>query len=213
MSRLSLYKAIKKLLTTNKQEIVSVHGFQLSKDDLSVYLKNFLSKDQAEMMLKNINSSGYLSDEIGKSLRELFLNDNYDLYIKSIHDTQIESIFTEGVRCYGTTSLIGITNPSSINEVDLNNTIEKMTELPVLISRIKGNNGYSQGGICINGTLILQIEKGSSKEEILYFNEDTQTYNIKPSYIVGFIPVDEQKNVKGWIYPNNVEKKVSPSNR
>ena len=213
MSRLSSYKAIKKLLTTNKQEIVSVHGFQLSKDDLSVYLKNFLSKDQAEMMLKNINSSGYLSDEIGKSLRELFLNDNYYLYIKSIHDTQIESIFTEGVRCYGTTSLIGITNPSSINEVDLNNTIEKITELPILISRIKGNNGYSQGGIRINGTLILQIEKNISKEEILYFNEDTQTYNIKPSYIVGFIPVDEQKNVKDWIYPNNAEKRVSPSNR
>ena len=213
MSRLSLYKAIKKLLTTNKQEIVSVHGFQLSKDDLSVYLKNFLSKDQAEMMLKNINSSGYLSDEIGKSLRELFLNDNYYLYIKSIHDTQIESIFTEGVRCYGTTSLIGLTNPSSTNEVDLNNTIEKITELPILISRIKGNNGYSQGGIRVNGTLILQIEKNISKEEILYFNEDTQTYNIKPSYIVGFIPVDEQKNVKGWIYTNNAEKKVSPSNR
>ena len=213
MSKLSLYKSIRKLLISNRQEMDSKHGFQLSKKDLSDYLRNFLSKEQSEMMLKNINSSGYLSDEIGKSLRELFLNDNYDFYIKSIHDTQIESIFSAGVRCYGTTSLIGTSNPSSIEEVDLSNTIEKITEFPVLISRIKGNNGYSQGGICINGTLILQIEKGSSKEEILYFNEDTQTYNIKPSYIIGFLPVDEQKNVKDWICPNNAEKKVSPSNR
>ena len=81
------------------------------------------------------------------------------------------------------------------------------------MSRIKGNNGYSQGGMHINGTLILQIEKDTSKEEILYFNEDTQTYNNKPSYIVGFLAVDDQKDGKDLIYPNNIEKKVSPHNR
>ena len=88
-----------------------------------------------------------------------------------------------------------------------------MTEFPILVSRIKGNNGYSQGGMSINGTLILQIKKNTSKEEILYFNEDTQTYNIKPSYIIGFLSVDEEMCVKDWIYPGNKEKNVSPHNR
>ena len=209
MSKLSLYKTIKNLLTTSNQRTDPVHGFQLHPSDLSEYLRNFLTKDQANKMIKNINSSGYLSDETGRFLKELLSNNDYDFYIKSIHDTQVESIFGEGIRCYGTTSLIGITNPASIEEVNLNNTIEKMTELPVLISRIKGNNGYSQGGIKINGTLILRIEKGTSKEEILYFNDASQTYNIKPSYIVGFLPVDEEMCVKDWVKPENKEQCLS----
>ena len=119
MSKLSLYKVIKNLLTTNRQEVDSVHGFQLRRDDLGDYLRNFLTKEQANTMLKNINSVGYLPHDIGTSLREIFSNNNYDLYIKSIHDTQVESIFNGGIRCYGTTSLIGINNPSSIEEVDI----------------------------------------------------------------------------------------------
>lgn len=155
MSRLSLYKNIRNLLTSNKKKNDSVNGFQLNNSDLSEYLRNFLTKEQANTMLKNINSVGYLSNDIGLTLRQLLLDEEYDLYIKSIYDTQVESIFNEGIRCYGNTSLIGLLNPTSIDEVDLNNTIEKISEFPVLISRIKGNNGYSQGGIRTNGTLIL----------------------------------------------------------
>lgn len=214
MKKLSWYEEIKVFLkslsdkknavnigTVNKSD--SKHGFQLDNSDLGEYLSRYLPKEHADKLLNNINSNGFLLDDIGMFLKSIFGNPDCDTYIKSIHDSQIESIFNEGIRCLGKSSSISTFNPSSIDEVNLDNTITIVTDFPVLISRIKGNYGISEGFNEINGTLILQIPKGASKHDILYFNEDSQTYNIKPIYIVGFLPVDELQNVKEWIFPSH----------
>ena len=39
----------------------------------------------------------------------------------------------------------------------------------------------------------------SKKNDMLYYNENTQTFNINPNYIVGFLPVDEILNVKNFV--------------
>ena len=217
MKKRSWYEEIKVFLRSlsDKKNMVSTevvskndaeHGYQLDASDLGEYLSRYLPKEHAGKLLKNVNSSGYLSYDIGITLKSLLGNPNYDTYIKSIHDSQVGSIFNEGIRCLGKSSSMLTINPGSIDEVNLDNTITVITDFPVFISRIKGNYGISEGGNKINGTLIIQIPKGTSKQDILYFNENSQTYNIKPTYILGFIPVDEFKRVKEWIFPdNNIE--------
>lgn len=211
MKKLSWYEEIKVFLKSlsDKKNMVNVemvnkidskHGFQLDTSDLGEYLSRYLPKEHADKLLKNVNSNGYLSYDIGMFLKSIFEKPDCDTYIKSIHDSQVESIFSGGIRCLGKSSSMSTINPNSIDEVNIDNTITVVTDFPVLISRIKGNYGRSEGFNEINGTLILQIPKGASKQDILYFNEDSQNYNIKPIYIVGFLPVDELQNVKEWIF-------------
>lgn len=219
MKKLAWYEEIKKFIKGKeknvevKREFDSVHGFQLNYSDLGEYLSNFLDKKQADMLLNNLNSNGFLSYEIGIELKSLLEDSNFDTYIKSVHDSQIESIFNEGVRCYGTSSSLPTLTPNSIEKVRLVNTITKITDFPILISNIKGNNGMSQGFNMVNGTLIIQFPKNVSKEELLYFNENSHTYNIKPRYIVGFLPVDENQNVKEWIFPDQYINKSHHNNK
>jgi len=213
MKKISLYKGIKSLISSFKskedaqiiRKVDEVHGFQLNNSDLGEYLSNFLDEENAKNLLNNLNSVGYLSNEIGMNLKVLLENPDYDLYIKSVHDSQLDSIFSDGIRCYGTSSSLSTINPDTIDKIKLNNTITKIMDFPILISNIKGNYGFSQGFNMINGTLILQIPKNSSKNDILYYNEDSNTFNIKQTYIIGFLPVDENQNVNDWILPKGIE--------
>lgn len=179
------------------------HGFQLDMTDLSSYLRNFLTETQATTMLNYINLTGYLSLDTGEFLREMANDETSALHIKSVHSANIDSIFEQGIRCMGTSSSLATLTPRNIDDIVLENTVTRVKEFSQLISLIKGNNGYRQGGNTIDGTLILKIPKDLPIDEIVYYYNDTDTYNIHPQYIVGFLPVDTLSNVGPMIKPDS----------
>lgn len=215
MEKISFYKKIRNYFLKGEKNLSSNHnndynetyGFQLNHSDLDDYLNRYLSDEQKRMFLNRINFLGYLSYDVGQKLKDLFNNSSYDLYVKTVHSSQIHSIFSEGIRCLGKSSSLNTTNPTSVSEVNLDNTITKVDDFPSFIFNIKCSNGLSQGSIQIDGTIILQIPKGIEKTELLYFNEITKTFNINPSYIVGFLPVDSKNVVSDFIYPDKSNKK------
>lgn len=180
------------------------YGFQLTYSDLGEYLNNFLNAEQKTNYLNSINLNGYLSIETANLLKELLEDNNYDLYVKSIYSGHVNSFFEEGVRCLNNTSSLLQINPKSIDEVKLDASISLIhkDDFSILIHNVKNNYGYSQGYNVIDGTLILKLPKGFSKEDILYYNDNTNTFNIDPKYIVGFIQVDKDHNVKDCIFSN-----------
>lgn len=185
------------------------YGFQLTNSDLGDYLNNFLNHEQKKTFLDSINFNGYLSLENGLLLKELLADKDYDLYIKSIYSGDIDSFFSEGVRCLNNTSSLNQINPKSIEDVKFDASVSLIQKdaFSVLIHSIKNNYGFSQGYNFIDGTLILRFPKGFSKDDILYFNESSNTINIDPKYIVGFIQVDENHNVMDFTYINNIANK------
>lgn len=211
MSNLKVFDNIKKLFNKkielknnidniNERIDSSEHGFQLIKNDLGSYLRNFLLDQQINNRLSNINNLGYMSNEIGLILKSIIDDQNYDTYIKSVHSQDVDSIMNEGIRCLGTSSAISSTNPTDINDISLNNTITKVDDLTILVELVKKHNGFSQGFNAIDGSMILQIPKGINKKEIFYYNEVSNTYNIKPEFIVGFLPVNEKYIVSDFMY-------------
>jgi len=92
--------------------------------------------------------------------------------------------------------------------VSLENTITRIDDLTSLVRSVKSNFGLSQGGNIIDGTIIMQIPRGIPKEELLYYNEQTNTFNIKPEFIVGFLPVNENHIVGDFIYNNKDNNKT-----
>lgn len=190
-----------------KHVVDSVHGMQLTKDDFAGFYKariesGFFTEQQVNNMLKIVNSKGYISSEAGEYYSNLCENSEYDVYIKTIHSSDLTSIMQEGVRCLGTsTSGYGFA-PSDISDISLENTVTTVDGTYDLISTLKNANGISQGGNPINGTLVLKIPKGSSLADIIYFNEATNTYNIKPEFIDSFSAVDQNGVVSEPVFNN-----------
>lgn len=210
MGNLKIFDNIKKLFNKNiylnnnmtniERTISPEFGFQLIKSDLSPYLQNFLTKGQKKERLEMINNYGYLSNETGLILKDMIDDPNYDTYLKSVHSKDIDSIMEEGVRCLGTTSSISTTNPKSIDEIALEETVSKVDDLTILIDAVKSDYGLSPAFNPIDGSIILQIPKDVTKEEMFCYNENSSTYNIKPEFIVGFLPVNEEHKVSDFIY-------------
>ena len=175
------------------------NGFQVTEADFgplySFYAKSgFFSKEQTKNMIENINSQGYISEDVGSYLDTLFDGES-DIYIKTVHSNDVDSIFREGIRCMGnTTSGFGEV-PTSIENVELENTVTKLDGLFELVTRIKNAKGISQGGNPIDGTLIIKVPKGTNLKDSLVWNNQTKTFNINPDTISSFIPLNNEAAV------------------
>ena len=175
------------------------NGFQVTEADFgplySFYAKSgFFSKEQTKNMIENINNQGYISEDVGSYLDTLFDGES-DIYIKTVHSNDVDSIFREGIRCMGnTTSGFGEV-PTSIENVELENTVTKLDGLFELVTRIKNAKGISQGGNPIDGTLIIKVPKGTNLKDSLVWNNQTKTFNINPDTISSFMPLNNEEAV------------------
>lgn len=188
---------------TIKNVIDSEHGFQLNVDDMGDFYKaniknGFFTNEQVENMLKQVNSKGYIDEITGQKLKNLFTGDS-DIYIKTVNSADVDSIMDEGIRCLGNSTSGGNAAPNIIENIDLDDTMTKVTNggLYELLIRLKNSNGLSQGSNLIDGAMIIEIPKGSSLEEILKFNPELGIYNIDPKYNLGFIGCDEKGILDG----------------
>lgn len=187
----------KKLVESGVNVIDPNYGFQLNTEDFGGFYKakyeqGFFTKEQIDDMLDSINSKGYIDENTGKFLKNLFEDDNSRIYIKTINSNDADSIMEEGIRCLGTTTSGYGTIPKNISDISLGNTVTDVTDggLYELITRLKGANGVSQGGNPIDGAVILKIPKDTSLEDIFKYNQELGLYNIDSKYNVGFIGCD-----------------------
>lgn len=222
MSRLRLSEKIKQLLgmkiELNKdtsvpviqyeREYSEVNGFQLNFGDLDEWTLESLKagnipQEAITNMINYANNTGYIPPEVGEFLVACLKDTEQETYIKTIHSKDMKSIFEEGIRCLGN-STSGFGNvPRSIDEISLQHTIKSPNMITELLGSIKLAYTKSQGNNPIDGTLIIQIPKNIPKEEIYYFNENSNTFNIKPEFIKGFVSTNEQQIVSDMIYPTN----------
>lgn len=177
--------------------IDNVHGYQLNISDLDDFYKSklkqgFFTQEQIDNILLDINNKGYLSPETGSYLKNL-LDDNYDIYVKTVNSADLDSIMEKGIYCNGTSTSIGGGMPTNIKDINLNNTITKTNDMLSIVNTIKTANGLSQGLNPIDGTIILKIPKGAKIEDIVIKSGDI--FTIDPKYIDGYVGVDAKGNV------------------
>ena len=189
------------------EDNIKRHGYQLNIDDMGDIYKTklksgFFTEEQIKNMLNNINEKGYINKETGDHLKNLFDN-KYDIYVKTVNSSDIDSIFENGVYCNGTsTSGFGM-KPTSIKDIYLENTVTGIDCLYDMTVKVKSANGVSQGGNPIDGTIILKVPKGISKEDMLIKLQDGN-YSINPKYIDSFIGVDNRGIVNDVVYNKTI---------
>ena len=177
------------------REIDEIHGYQLNENDITGFYKSrlesgFFTKEQLDSMIENINNKGYISEETGEYISNLFADPNYDVYIKTIPSSDIASISEIGLYCNNHTASGGGA-PTSIDEINIDATITRMDSIIDAIRDVKNANGISQGSNIVDGAIFLKIPKGLQIEDLVYFNEEKNVYCIKPEYIDSFFSVDK----------------------
>ena len=178
------------------REIDDIHGYQLNESDIAGFYKSrldsgFFTKEQIDKMLDNINNKGFLSKETGEYISNLFEDPNYDVYVKTINDMDLDSIKEKGLYCNNYATSIGGSAPKSIDDINLDATVTRVDNVIDAINTVKNANGLSQGMNPINGTLVLKIPKDAKLEDLIYFDETEGVYLIDPKYIDSFLGVDE----------------------
>ncbi len=184
------------------RKIDDTHGYQLNETDITGFYKSrlesgFFTKDQIEKMIDNINNKGFLSKETGEYISNLFEDPNYDVYIKTINDMDLDSIKEKGLYCNNYATSIGGSAPKTIDDISLDATVTRIDNVIDAINTVKNANGISQGMNPINGTIILKIPKGANIEDLVYFDQAEGVYLIDPKYIDSFLGVDENGVVTG----------------
>lgn len=172
------------------------NGYQLNASDItdqSIY--HYLKSEQVQNIISDINQQGFMSLETGQYLQNLLADQNYDIYIKTINSQDLTSINQSGIYCNGNVTSGFGNAPITVADINLENTITKVDNMIDLVRTIKNANGLSQGLNPIDGTLIIKIPKGASIDQFVYYNQDAQVYCIDPSYIEGFLQVDQNKSV------------------
>lgn len=189
-----------------EREYSNEHGFLLNPGDLGDFMK-FQVRGNPEGYIHALNSYGYLDTSVGEYLNELISDSNYEIYTKSIYSDDMESVFNEGIRCLGN-STSGFGNvPKSIESINLDNTISPQYDLTTIVDDVKKNYGISQGSNPINGTVIIKIPKDISKEDKFYYNDSSNTFNIRPDFIDCFIQTNENHVAKNITF-NNINDKT-----
>ena len=185
------------------------HGFQLTKKDIQdavpdSWFKMWEKNGQLDEILDKVNKKGYINADMEKFIKQLMNDDEIDIYIKTVHSNDVDSIF-DGIRCYNnTTSGMGKV-PTTFDEVQLDATITKVESLYELITILKNAEGLSQGGNPIDGTVILAYPKGLSAKEIVN-SYAVETYPkpgvvLEGNNIIGFIK--NKGGVLSDLKPNN----------
>ncbi len=173
-------------------------------------LATFLFPEQFKTMVNTNNSVGFVDHKLGKKLESLMFDENgnrtnMDIYVKTINSDHRDEIFETGIRCLGNMSSLGSATPKELKDVSLEHTIERFDSFITFIGKLKSKVQLSQGGNYIDETLILAIPKGTKKEDILYWNEESKTFNIRPEFIIGATPISQNSTVttiasrKAWL--------------
>ena len=190
----SFYQIVDALVDESHHWIDREHGFQVNKSDLDDFYRyklesGFFSEEQITNMLNNLNSKGYISEELGSYIVSLFQDNQSDIYVKTISTNDMQSIHEKGIYCNGNIT----SGANNLGNLNLEHTVTKVNSVYDLISILKNANGFSQGMNPIDGAVILKVPKNADIADITYTfsNEvgDTVTA-INPMYIQKFVSTD-----------------------
>ena len=181
------------------------NGMQCTKDDLGPNPNKFFDGE-----LELWNSKGYIDEQTGAYLESLF-DGEHDVYIKTIHSTDLDSIYNEGLYCNNNATSGANGTATSANDVNFSSMITEVDSLFELSCILKSAtaNGVSQGGNPINGTLILAVPKGTDLHQYVYESNISNGLCLSPEIISSFVQVDSSGTVSEPImYQDYIQSKA-----
>lgn len=199
--KLNLFKKgknLSKLRTKLIKEIDSSHGYSILKSSKSLKEHEYIFN-----LSKDYDNYGYMSQELGEELDNMFLDNRY---IVGIHRTgytymdsdTINKIFNEGLINNG-----HIMSGGMAGTQDIEKTVSLFYDFPILNAQLKAASGYKGSEGCI----LVKIPKsyiGKEDGEIkpIYYKKDA-SIRLLPEFVYGYIPVDKNGKLGEIIHNPN----------
>lgn len=180
------------------------NGYQLTHNDLGAFFDVQISSGritpkQVRDMMQKVNNTGYCDANLGNYLKQIVNNENYTIYVKKVHSSDVPSIMHEGIRCLGTTTSGAGLGPRTVNEIGLENVAFEISDgsLYDVLFHLKSSNGISPGLNPIDGAIIFALPKNADYSSLFKWSERGQCYVINPIYNIGFVGCDKYGNLDG----------------
>lgn len=161
------------------------HGYSILRSSKSLKNNEFLLE-----LSRQYDNYGYMSQELGEELDNLFLDDDYIIgihrtgYTYMDNDT-IENIFSKGLINNG-----HVMQGGNAGNYSIESTVSLFQDFTLLNGQLKSAHGYK----CSEGCFIIKIPKsylGKKDGEIkpIYY-KDGKIVKLLPEFIYGYVPVN-----------------------
>lgn len=152
--------------------------------------KDYYLKDVASQYDEN----GFIPQEIGKTVQELFADDNYVIGIHRVKEADVDDIFEKGI----------------INNFDLNDdlsgpsietTVDFYKDHINLLGEVKQSSLFDS-----DGAVIVKIPRYYMKnytaydvEKPIFYKDIEKNCRLLPEYVYGYACVDSLSNIVGFV--------------
>lgn len=168
------------------KELTYAHGYSILRNS------NTLKEDNEFMLnlAKEYDEYGYMSEELGRELDDLFTDENYIIGIHRtgynyMDDEMIDSIFSEGLINNGHIMQGGMTG-----NLDIERTVTLFDNFTLLNGQLKAAHGYkgSQGCVIVKIPKSY-LNKSDGEVKPIYYKHDGVT-KLLPEFVYGYVSVD-----------------------
>lgn len=179
------------------------HGYSIIKSSKSLVEQEFMME-----LSKQYDEYGYMSQELGEELDNLFLDDNYVIGIHRTGYTAITNKILKDIFDKGLINNGHAFQGAATGQCDIERTVSIFHDFPILCGQLKAAHGYK----CSEGCIVVRIPKEclyeTEKEPMpMYYNLDG-TIRLLPQYVYGYIPVDKEGNLGNMYKNSNYQEKT-----
>lgn len=181
------------------KELTYTHGYSILKSSNTLRESDSFLVDLA----KRVDEYGYMSEELGQELDNLFKDDNYIIGIhrtgfNNMNDSMINEIFNNGLINNGHIQQGGMDGSQSIEK-----TVSLFYDFTLMNMQLKQAFGYKNS----EGCMIIKIPKsylGKADGDIkpIYYKDD-KGVRLLPEFIYGYIPVEKDGILGDLIHNSN----------
>ena len=180
-------KKLEKLRIKLQKKVEPGHGYSILRSSKTLKESEYLME-----LSKQYDDYGYMSDELGDELDELFLDDDYIIGIHRtgytpMDDKTIDDIFSKGLINNGHIMQGGGTGNYSIE-----NTVSLFYDFTIMNGQLKAAHGYkgSMGCVIVKIPKSYLGKKDGDIKPIYYI--DGGVVKLLPEFVYGYVSVNEK---------------------
>lgn len=153
-------------------------------------------------LAEDYDGFGRLEYLVGKELEEVYNNNNYRVGLhftgySEANEDFLNNVFQDGL-INNQDAMQGIESPN----IDIEKTVSFVDNFTIFIGQLKSAHSYKES----QGAFLIKIPKKyiddtipESERQPIYRKGNSDIHYLLPEFIYGFIPVDEEGNIKSII--------------
>lgn len=173
------------------------HGYSIIKSSKNLSQNTYMMK-----LADQYDKYGYMPQELGEELDNLFMDDNYVIGIHrtgytGITNEVLDNIFNKGLINNG-----HVFSGANTGQCDIEKTVTLFNDFSILCWQLKVSHGYKGSEGCVIVRIPKECLYETNKNPMPMYYVDQGINRLLPQYVYGYVPVDKEGKL-GNIHHNS----------